>query len=63
MARNNNQNRSTKQKKTVHVKSWTGPKPPAKVRPIVSTEPTTNQSEKKPDNSPEDKRESSKTEK
>ncbi len=39
MARKNSQNRTAKQKSTKHVKSWTGPKPPARVRPVGSVEP------------------------
>ena len=52
MAHKNSQNRSAKPKKTKHVQPWTGPKPPAKVRPVSLVEPKPVQPETKPDNRP-----------
>ena len=52
MAPKNNQKRPTKQKNRKHVESWTGPKPPAKVRPARLVEPKPVQPDAKPDNKP-----------
>jgi hypothetical protein len=64
MARKNRQTQTT-QRKPDHVKSWTGPKPPAKVRPTTpAAEPGNkpSQPEVKPDQKPEVKPESPKSE-
>lgn len=51
MARKNRQTQTTKQNNPEHVKSWTGPKPPAKVRPttpVVEPDTKPSQPEVKP---------------
>ena len=62
MARRNSQNRTTRQKSREHVESWTGPKPPARVRPTLPVEPKPVQPETKPDSRPDVKPESPKPE-
>ena len=63
MARRSNRIRTTKQKSAKHVESWTGPKPPARVRPTTPVEPKPVQPEAKPDSRPDVKPESPKPEK
>ena len=65
MARKNRQAQTTKQANPEHVKSWTGPKPPAKVRPttpVVPPDTKPSQPEVKPDQKPEVKPEPPKSE-
>ena len=52
MAREKNQGKANDQKTTEHVKSYTMPKPPARVRPTRST-PKPVQPDTKPDNKPD----------
>ena len=53
MARKNSQKQPAKQKSREHVESWTGPKPPARVRPVSRpVEPKPVQPDTKPDNKP-----------